>query len=213
MAVAIVVMGVSGSGKSTIGRRIASRLGFAFADADRYHPEANIAKMAAGVPLTDEDRQPWLERLRRLIEEHAAEGRSLVLACSALKESYRRLLKGAEPAAHVHFVYLRGDFDTILTRMRRRKGHYMKASMLQSQFRDLQEPEDAVVVSVEHSVPASVQQALAGLARRGVRGERARAAGHGRHTDGKHTDRQSTADRQDTDEEHREGKQDEEGKT
>jgi gluconokinase len=172
---AIVVMGVSGSGKSTIGRRIASRLGFAFADADRYHPEANIAKMAAGVPLTDEDRRPWLERLRGLIEEHAAEGRSLVLACSALKERYRRVLKEAEPAARVHFVYLRGDFDTILTRMRRRKGHYMKASMLESQFRDLEEPEDAVVVGVERSVPASVQRALAGLARRGVRGERAGA--------------------------------------
>ncbi len=207
MAVAIVVMGVSGSGKSTIGRRIASRLGFAFADADRYHPEANIAKMAAGVPLNDEDRQPWLERLRQLIEEHAAEGRSLVLACSALKESYRRSLKGAEPAAHVHFVYLRGDFDTILTRMRRRKGHYMKASMLQSQFRDLQEPEDAVVVSVEHSVPASVQRALAGLARRGVRGERTRGAGQGKPTNGKHSDGKHS------DEEHREAKQDEEGKT
>lgn len=184
MPEAVVVMGVSGSGKSTIGRRIASKLGYAYADADRYHPEANIAKMSAGVPLTDEDREPWLERLRRLIEEHAAEGRSLVLSCSALKESYRRALAGAEPAARVHFVYLQGDFDTIVTRMRRRKSHYMKASMLQSQFRDLEEPEDAVVVSVERSVPASVQQALAGLTRRGVRAEHAGAAGQGNHGEG-----------------------------
>jgi len=183
---AIVVMGVSGSGKTTIGRRIASKLGYAYADADRYHPEANVAKMAGGMPLTDDDRQPWLERLRRLIEEHAAQGRSLVLSCSALKERYRRVLEEAEPAARVHFVYLRGDFDTILTRMRRRKGHYMKASMLESQFRDLEEPEDAVVVGVERSVPASVQQALAGLARRGVRAERAGTAGRGRRREAKH---------------------------
>jgi gluconokinase len=190
VAEAIVVMGVSGSGKTTIGKRIASRLGFAYADADAYHPDANIAKMAAGVPLTDEDRQPWLERLRQLIEEHAAEGRSLVLSCSALKERYRQLLRGAEPEARVSFVYLHGDFDTLLRRMRRRKGHYMKASMLRSQFRDLEEPEDAVSVDVRSSVPASVRQALAGLARRGVRaggaaGEAARHDATDRNTHGK----------------------------
>ncbi|MEJ2293012.1 MAG: gluconokinase, partial [Deinococcales bacterium] len=165
---AVVVMGVSGSGKTTVGKRLASRLGFAFADADAYHPQANIDKMAAGVPLTDEDREPWLGRLRALIEEHAAEGRSLVLACSALKERYRRTLKRAEPAARVQIVYLKGDFDTILARMRRRKGHYMKAGMLQSQFRDLEEPTDAVTVDVDRlGVPASVRRALAGLAARG----------------------------------------------
>ncbi|MEJ2359662.1 MAG: gluconokinase [Deinococcales bacterium] len=164
-----MVMGVSGSGKTTVGKRLASRLGFAFADADSYHPQANIDKMAAGVPLTDEDRQPWLERLRALIEKHAAEGRSLVLACSALKESYRRELKRAQPAARVQFVYLEGDFDTILARIRRRKGHYMKANMLQSQFRDLEEPEDAITVDVDRlGVPGSVRRALAGLASRGV---------------------------------------------
>ncbi len=167
---AVVVMGVSGSGKTTIGKRLASRLGFAFADGDAYHPQANIDKMAAGVPLTDEDRRPWLERLRALIEEHASEGRSLVLACSALKADYRRVFTEAEPAARVHFVYLRGDFETLVERMRRRRGHYMKASMLESQFRDLEEPEDAVTVDVgRRSVPASVRQALAGLASRGVR--------------------------------------------
>ncbi|MEJ2292156.1 MAG: hypothetical protein P8Y05_10635, partial [Deinococcales bacterium] len=94
---------------------------------------------------------------------------SLVLACSALKERYRQALKRAEPAARVHFVYLEGDFDTILARIRRRKGHYMKANMLQSQFRDLEEPEDAITVDVDRlGVPGSVRRALAGLASRGV---------------------------------------------
>ncbi len=167
---AVVVMGVSGAGKTVVGRRLARRLGFAFADADDYHPQANIDKMAAGVPLTDDDRAPWLERLRTLIEEHAADGRSLVLACSALKAAYRQALLAAEPAAQVRFVYLKGDFDTILERMRARRGHYMKASMLESQFRDLEEPADAVTVDVgRHDVPASVRLALAGLAERGVR--------------------------------------------
>ena len=166
---AVIVMGVSGAGKTVVGRRLAHRLGFAFADADDYHPQANIDKMAAGVPLTDDDRGPWLERLRALIVEHAAEGRSVVLACSALKAGYRRTLRGAEPAARVHLLYLKGDYDTILERMRDRRGHYMKASMLQSQFRDLEEPVDAVTIDVtHHDVPASVRLALAGLAERGV---------------------------------------------
>ncbi len=166
---AVVVMGVSGSGKTTVGRRLASRLGFDFADADAYHPPENIAKMSRGTPLTDEDRRPWLARLRRLIEERASEGRSLVLACSALKASYRQELERAEPMARVHFVYLKGDFDTILDRMRARRGHYMRAAMLESQFRDLEEPADAVTVDVGRlGVAASVRRAVAGLASRGV---------------------------------------------
>lgn len=169
MADAVVVMGVSGSGKTTVGRRLASRLGFDYADADDYHPPQNIAKMSSGTPLTDEDRGPWLERLRHLIEERAAGGRSLVLACSALKASYRQELARAEPMARVHFVYLKGDFATILARMRTRRGHYMKAAMLESQFRDLEEPADAVTVDVARlGVPASVRRAMAGLASRGV---------------------------------------------
>ena len=205
-AQAVVVMGVSGSGKTTIGKRLARQLGFDFADADRYHPKANIDKMAAGEPLTDTDRRPWLAALRALIEERAARGRSLVLGCSALKRSYREVLsgrlppesvgtdaageaggadddaggepggppaaraarRGSGPRPRVTFVYLRGDYDTILARMRRRQGHYMKADMLASQFRDLEEPRNAVTVDVTGSFHAAVRRALAGLAGRGV---------------------------------------------
>lgn len=170
MPVAVVVMGVSGSGKSTIGRRLAGRLGFDFEDADGYHPPANVAKMAAGIPLDDDDRWPWLAQLQSLIAERLAEDRSLVLACSALKRSYREVLAAPGSAtAPVHFVYLRGDYDTLLERMRRRQRHYMKADMLASQYRDLEEPADAVVVDVGLNVGASLRQALAGLAARGVR--------------------------------------------
>jgi len=171
-------MGVSGSGKTTIGKRLARRLGFEFADADAYHPQANIDKMAAGVPLTDADRRPWLAALRALIEAQAAGGRSLVLGCSALKRSYREALAGERAAdggragggrePRVTFVYLRADYDTILERMERRQGHYMKGGMLESQFRDLEEPQDAVTVDVTGSVAAAVRQALSGLAGRGV---------------------------------------------
>jgi len=189
-AEAVVVMGVSGSGKTTIGRRVARKLGFDYADADDYHPDANIAKMRAGVPLDDDDRVPWLAALRHLIEARARGGRSLVIACSALKAGYRRVLDGTTdvaalmsgaggatprqpaatsgPAPRVTFVYLKGDYQTILARMQRRQGHYMKADMLRSQFRDLEEPQDAVTVDVTSSVSAAIRQALAGLAARGV---------------------------------------------
>lgn len=170
MAVAVVVMGVSGSGKSTIGRRLARRLACEFADADDYHPAANVAKMAAGVPLEDADRAPWLERLRDLIAERLSGGSSLVLACSALKASYRSVLEAAgSPRTPVHFVYLRADYDAIFARMRRRRGHFMKADMLASQFRDLEEPDDAVVVDADLDLGRSLRSALAGLAARGVR--------------------------------------------
>lgn len=167
---AIVVMGVSGSGKTSIGKRLARRLpGSVFADADDYHSEANVAKMAAGVPLDDDDREPWLETLHQLIQRNLEEGRVLVLACSALKQRYRDSLRRGD--ARVHFVYLAGDAATIGPRMRGRSGHYMKASMLESQFDTLEVPTDADTVTVDvRRAPREVERlALEGLARRGLR--------------------------------------------
>lgn len=147
MARTAVVMGVSGSGKTTVGGLVARRLGWVFADADTFHPEANIAKMAAGIPLSDEDRMPWLVALRALIDEHLASGRSLVLACSALKRQYRRVL--ADGSERVTFVYLKGSRELILRRMSERSGHYMQPELLDSQFEALEEPADALVFDID----------------------------------------------------------------
>ena len=140
----VVVMGVSGSGKSTIGRLLAQRLGCSFYDGDDYHPPANVAKMAAGLPLDDTDRAGWLAELARLIAEGLARDEDGVIACSALKRQYRDVL--CIDRQRVRFVYLRGDFAAIWARLQSRKGHFMKAPMLQSQFDALEEPEGAVVV-------------------------------------------------------------------
>jgi len=140
----VVVMGVSGSGKSTIGRLLAERFGCPFFDADDYHPAANVAKMAAGIPLDDADRAGWLAALAALIAAGLARGESGVIACSALKRQYRDVLN--VDSRHVRFVYLRGEFATIWARLQSREGHFMKAPLLQSQFDALEEPEGAVVV-------------------------------------------------------------------
>ncbi|SRR5690554_5233968 len=136
----LVVMGVSGSGKSTVGMEVAERMGWPFHEGDAYHPPENVAKMARGEPLDDEDRAPWLTALRRVIEAMLANGTSGVVACSALKRAYRERLLIDHP--DVHFVYLHGDFETIYARMQARAGHYMKAEMLQSQFDALEPPGD-----------------------------------------------------------------------
>lgn len=142
----IVVMGVSGCGKSTVGRALAESLGWRFIDADDHHPEANIRKMAHGIPLDDDDRRPWLEALRSILAAEHAAGRSAVLACSALKEAYRVVLKSAAP--EVAFVHLRGTYDEVLALMKRRTGHFMKPDMLASQFATLEPPRDAVDIPV-----------------------------------------------------------------
>ena len=145
-------MGVSGSGKTTVGLELARRLGWCFADADDFHPPANVAKMASGVPLGDDDREPWLASLRALIDAQLTAGTSTVLACSALKARYRERLRRAS----VQFVYLKGDPHKIRARLEARSGHYMKAGLLESQFATLEEPEGVLVVGIERSVAAIV---------------------------------------------------------
>jgi len=142
----VLLMGVSGSGKTTVGLQLAADLGWSFRDADDFHPPANIAKMSAGIPLTDEDRAPWLAAIRAHIDACLARGENAVVTCSALKESYRRTVI-ADPA-RVKLVYLRGDFDLLLRRLGRREGHFMKAAMLRSQFEALEPPRDALTLDV-----------------------------------------------------------------
>jgi carbohydrate kinase (thermoresistant glucokinase family) len=141
-------MGVAGAGKTTVGKLLASQVAWPFADGDDYHPPANLEKMRNGIPLTDSDRAPWLEILRSLIAGWLAEGKSAVLACSALKNDYRERLKlGSE----VRFVYLKGDPLLLQARLRARHGHYMTARMLESQLTALEEPDCALVVDVSRS--------------------------------------------------------------
>lgn len=138
---AIVVMGVCGTGKSTIGRGLAESLNCPYADADDYHPEANVEKMRAGIALNDDDRAPWLDTLRGMMEAHLVAGRSIVLACSALREEYRQRL---QPANHsLQFVYLHGDRDLLAKRMAARTDHYMPPELLDSQLATLEVPAPA----------------------------------------------------------------------
>lgn len=141
-------MGVSGSGKTTVGTMLAAQLGWEFADADDYHSAANVEKMRSGIPLTDEDRGPWLEALRARILSWIALKKNGVLACSALKQGYRERL---EVGPDVRVVYLKGEAQVLYERMRARTGHYMTERMLASQLATLEEPVDAVVVDVRLS--------------------------------------------------------------
>ncbi len=142
----IVVMGVSGSGKTTVGRLLAERLGWPFHDADDLHSEANKSKMHRGIPLNDEERMPWLEAVRELIAEYLHHGRNAVVACSALKRSYRTQI-GAGLTA-VKFVYLKGEFDLIERRLAERHGHFFDPQLLRSQFDTLEEPADAMIEEI-----------------------------------------------------------------
>jgi gluconokinase len=144
--VVIILMGVSGVGKTTIGKRLAEALGWRFLEGDDFHPLANVKKMAAGIPLTDEDRMPWLERLRELLAEVLARGEDAVLACSALKRSYRQLLT-VDPA-RVRWVSLWAPREVIASRLATRTGHFMPLTLLGSQLETLETPEDALHVDV-----------------------------------------------------------------
>ncbi|BDR52344.1 gluconokinase [Bombiscardovia nodaiensis] len=132
----LVVMGVSGCGKTTLSQLLAKRLGWELAEGDDFHSQANINKMSHGIPLTDQDRWPWLDRIRSWIDDHKQAGKPAIVTCSALKRSYRSKLT----VPGLAFVYLEGDYNTILARMQARKGHYMKPDMLRSQFDTLEPP-------------------------------------------------------------------------
>jgi gluconokinase len=158
--VVILLMGVSGSGKTTVGQLLASQLRWEFADGDDYHPAANVEKMRNGIPLTDADRAPWLETLRALIAGWIAARKNAVLACSALKGVYRESLQiGPE----VQVVYLRGTPQLLRQRLRTRVGHFMTERMLESQLAALEAPEDAVVVDVDWAPARIVAEILARL--------------------------------------------------
>ena len=156
-----IVMGVTGSGKTTVGRLLARQLGWEFADADDFHPQSNVEKIARGISLNDEDRTPWLERLRDQIANWIANGQNGVLACSALKRTYRQELN---VGPQVRFVYLKGSPDLIKQRLRLRRGHFADEKILAGQFADLEEPETGVTVDISQTpekIVAEIREAVA----------------------------------------------------
>jgi len=165
---AIVTMGVSGCGKSTVGALLAERLGWPFEDGDGFHPPANVAKMSAGTPLTDEDRWPWLAAIAARIARARAEGGGVVIGCSALRRTYRDVLRDGH--ADVRFLHLTGSPELIMARQAARVGHFMPASLLASQFATLEPPDteaDVIDLDVEPEPEAIVARAIAALRRRG----------------------------------------------
>lgn len=162
----IVVMGVSGSGKSTVAEALAGRLGLPFVDGDDLHPQENVDKMASGQPLNDDDRKPWLEKIHALLAQHEDDGSQVVVVCSALKKAYRDIIRGQTSAGScpLSFIHLHGDFELISKRMLKRKGHFMKADMLRSQFDTLEIPDDSEkdvrIVSIDEPIEVVVNSAL-----------------------------------------------------
>lgn len=149
----ILLMGVTGAGKTTVGRALAAQLGWRFADADNYHSAANVAKMHAGIPLTDQDRAPWLQALREAILGWIRARENAVLACSALKASYRDILMAGP---EVKLVYLRADKALIAARVAARRGSYMNPDLVPSQFATLEEPKDAIIIAADERAEQSV---------------------------------------------------------
>lgn len=158
---AILIMGVSGCGKTSVGQALAQQLGSRFVDADDYHPPANIDKMRAGLPLNDDDRQPWLERLNALLRHRTARGEPVVLACSALRARYREILSRRVPGLII--IHLRGNFDLIAKRLAARQHRYMPASLLRSQFDTLEPAPEAIDIDIEAELDEIVRRLLVRL--------------------------------------------------
>jgi gluconokinase len=156
-----IVMGVSGCGKSSVGKALAEHLGWDFYDADDFHPPENVAKMANGIPLDDSDRAPWLASLNELISSSLKADKPGVLACSALKERYRQKLMNGNNG--VQLVYLKGSYDLIWSRMETRTDHYMKPHMLKSQFETLEEPTNALTMDISMSLDDIVQRIISNM--------------------------------------------------
>lgn len=153
----IIIFGVSGSGKTTIGQKLSNRLGIPFHDADDFHPESNIKKMESGVPLTDDDRNPWLQTLAQKIPQWKKDG-GVILACSALRESYRRLLTSEQAADH--WVLLDGSFELIEQRLNERSHHFMDPDLLQSQFDTIEIPDYCTRIDIEQSPDAVTREII-----------------------------------------------------
>jgi len=154
-------MGTTGAGKTTIGAMLAAQLKWEFADADTFHPPANIEKMSQGIPLNDADRAPWLEGMRKAILEWIAAGKNVVLACSALKRAYRDKLR---PSPEIEVIYLKGDYALFAERIHHRHGHFAGEGILAGQFADLEEPEDAITIDAAKSpdeIVAEIRKQLA----------------------------------------------------
>lgn len=157
----VVVMGVSGSGKSTIGKLLAASLKWEFSDADNFHSLASIEKMSQGIPLNDADRMPWLEKLQSAIAQWLLADKNVVLACSALKSSYRQMLW--QDAARMRLVYIKGSFELLLKRLQQRQNHFMTLHLLESQLDTLEEPKNALTVDASQLESVIVQQIIASL--------------------------------------------------
>ena len=151
----ILVMGVSGSGKTTIGKQLADSLQWEFSDGDSFHSPENVEKMRRGIPLTEVDRQPWLQAMQRAIAQWLQADKNVVLACSALKESYRQLL--IVDKTRIKLVYLKGSYQLIQKRLQERKNHYMSEKLLNSQFDVLEEPADAIDIDITAPTPVIIQ--------------------------------------------------------
>lgn len=158
----IILMGVSGCGKTTVGQLLAERMNLYYYDADDFHPEANVQKMESGIPLNDEDRRPWLEALNQAIRTWNKKG-GAVLGCSALKHSYRELLRKSLDKNELKFVFLKGSETLIAQRIKNRNHRYMPPELLDSQFEDLEEPKHAITISVKPEPTDIVEQILQAL--------------------------------------------------
>jgi len=169
---AIIVMGVSGSGKSSIGEKIAAGLGLPFVEGDALHPAANVEKMSRGIPLSDEDRLPWLDRIGKEMKASLTKGEGIIVSCSALKRSYRDRLRAAA-GGNLYFVYLEGSKELLTERMGHRKGHFMPTSLLESQLQTLEVPtgeSGVVTVDIDDAIDDIAAEALKALAALGITG-------------------------------------------